>query len=519
MDVDQDMKVTIRMRKIARKKVFAETVAAKQLTSNPPEWKCCNHCFRSAIDIHKHTSLEHSEEIDSKTMDALKKARTACSTSKYILENAEPGEGQKNKHQGSRETPNGCVNPAGVCAGESTSKRRHCSYSEDDVRPWLPMVTQCDAEDEESRCDKKSRTKEGQVLLFYKYVDLADPADICEWQRELCRRLHLHGKIRIAREGLNGTVGGALISTQQYMEAVMTHPYFTDMNIEDFKTSQGGHDSFPDGLVVSIHQEIVPMGMDPMLVSFKDAGCHLTPAQFHEEVQRHRNAKEREEKTNTVFIDCRNFYESRIGIFPDAITPDIRKFSYWPEYVDKNEAVFADKKVLMYCTGGIRCERGSAYLRSKGICKEVLQLKGGIHRYLDQYPDGFFRGKLFVFDNRYAIQTNQDVIAECFHCSKPWDEYEPCSSKHCHQLVLSCPSCRTSGLTTCCRRCAELALDYASGEDGKTKTKKRKEECTCTKNRERIPVEKLDSSSACSAIKVDGVKPCRGTGSTRDVQS
>lgn len=174
-------------------KVFAETVAAKQVTSNPPEWKCCNHCFRSAIDIHKHTSLEHSEEIDSKTMDALKKARSASSTSKRILENAAAGEGQEDEHQRSRETldegkiPNRCVNPEGVGAGEST--RRHCFYSEDDVRPWLPTVTQCDAEDEESRI------KEGQVLLFYKYVDLADPADICEWQRELCRRLHLHGKV------------------------------------------------------------------------------------------------------------------------------------------------------------------------------------------------------------------------------------------------------------------------------------------------------------------------------------
>lgn len=182
-------------------KVFAETVAAKQVTSNPPEWKCCNHCFRSAIDIHKHTSLEHSEEIDSKTMDALKKVRSACSTSKRILEHTEPGEGQEDKHQRSREPldpskiPNRCVDLAGVSAGESTSKRRHCSYSEDDVRPWLPTATQCDAEDKESSCDKKSRTAEGQVLLFYKYVDLTDPTDICEWQRELCRRLHLHGKV------------------------------------------------------------------------------------------------------------------------------------------------------------------------------------------------------------------------------------------------------------------------------------------------------------------------------------
>ncbi|XP_071482277.1 thiosulfate sulfurtransferase/rhodanese-like domain-containing protein 2, partial [Diadema antillarum] len=179
------------------------------------------------------------------------------------------------------------------------------------------------------------------------------------------------------------------------------------------------------------------------------------------------------------------------GAFTDAITPDIRKFSYWPEYVDKNRALFADKRVLMYCTGGIRCERGSAYLKMKGVCKEVLQLKGGIHRYIEQYPDGFFRGKLFVFDDRYSIHTNQDIISNCFHCGSAWDQYQPCTSEHCHQLVLSCPACREAGQTACCRRCGELAAEYAGGEHHKS-SKKRREECSCTRNRERIPLEKLE---------------------------
>ena len=132
------------------------------------------------------------------------------------------------------------------------------------------------------------------------------------------------------------------------------------------------------------------------------------------------------------------------GCFKGAVAPDIRKFSYWPEYIEKNKEFLKDKSVYMYCTGGIRCERGSAYLRQKvtqslttslnllslrnmcwgvfclrsnlvillqNICQDVYQLKGGIHKYMENYPDGYFRGKLFVFDDRYAIKANEDVIS------------------------------------------------------------------------------------------------------------
>ncbi|XP_042563889.1 thiosulfate sulfurtransferase/rhodanese-like domain-containing protein 2 [Clupea harengus] len=85
----------------------------------------------------------------------------------------------------------------------------------------------------------------------------------------------------------------------------------------------------------------------------------------------------------------------------------------------------------MYCTGGIRCERGSAYLRSKAVCKDVLQLSGGIHKYLERFPDGFYRGKLFVFDERYALTFNDDVIAECRYCRAPWDQYALCRPPVC----------------------------------------------------------------------------------------
>ncbi|XP_014663627.1 PREDICTED: thiosulfate sulfurtransferase/rhodanese-like domain-containing protein 2 [Priapulus caudatus] len=141
--------------------------------------------------------------------------------------------------------------------------------------------------------------------------------------------------------------------------------------------------------------------------------------------------------------------------------------------------MFSGKDVYMYCTGGIRCERGSAYLKQKGICKNIYQLQGGIHRYMEEFPDGLFRGKLFVFDNRYTVKSNDDVIADCTYCGRPWDKYSPCSSIHCHQLVLSCDRCRQEHhLTACCNEC------QAKGDAGEET-----EQCSCTRRRTRIPRE------------------------------
>ena len=132
----------------------------------------------------------------------------------------------------------------------------------------------------------------------------------------------------------------------------------------------------------------------------------------------------------------------------------------------------------------------------------MLQLEGGIHKYMERFPDGHFRGKLFVFDDRYAIQSNDDVVSskslafllqffkylfilvlvystECFYCSSSWDSYQPCTSAHCHQLVLSCPQCRQRRLTACCSRCQQ------NSDTGSVR-----EECDCTLQRPRIPVER-----------------------------
>jgi len=235
------------------------------------------------------------------------------------------------------------------------------------------------------------------------------------------------------------------------MKAVRSHPWFNDMVETDFKTSPGDEKTFTS-LAVGVHEEACPMGVSPELCSYTDSGTKLSPEQWHESMQRLQDGEEE----NCILVDCRNYYEMRVGKFEGAVTPDIRKFSYWPEYVDKNAEMFRGKKVYMYCTGGARCERGSAYIINKGLTSSVFHLHGGIHRYMEKYPDGHFRGNLFVFDERYGIMGNE-VISKCIFCSEAWDKYEPCSSSHCHQLVLSCTACRNQGNTTCCHMCKQNA--------------------------------------------------------------
>ncbi|KAG7237144.1 hypothetical protein INR49_032760 [Caranx melampygus] len=288
--------------------------------------------------------------------------------------------------------------------------------------------------------------------------------------------------VRVATEGINGTVGGTDTATDIYITAMRSHPLFK-MEREDFKTSDGGAECFTD-LRVGVYKEIVPMGVDPGVISYRSAGIHLEPEEFHREVEA--LLTKGDLCNDTILLDCRNFYESKIGQFTQCLAPNIRKFSYFPDYVDQNLELFRDKRVLMYCTGGIRCERGSAYLRSKDVCKEVYQLKGGIHKYLERFPEGFYRGKLFVFDERYTISSNSDVISDCRYCGRPWDQYQLCSTQFCCQLVLSCPDCRRDRLTACCPTCQTKGKAQSS-EASSTAAPHHKEECECTDGRPRIP--------------------------------
>jgi predicted sulfurtransferase len=284
----------------------------------------------------------------------------------------------------------------------------------------------------------------GKILLFYKYIDIKDPHKVMAEQRKLCESLGLKGRILLAGEGINGTLGGTTSSVELYKDYMNQHALFSAI---DFKEGQGAADYFPR-LQIKVKKEIVHLGLNPEEITAHNAGTYITPQEAHALL-----AKKPE---NLVLLDTRNDYESRVGTFEGALIPNTKTFREFPAYIESNLEKFKDKQVLMFCTGGIRCERASAYLKLKKVAKEVYHIKGGIHRYVEQFPNGFFKGKNYVFDGRVTTHVTNDVLTECDHCKAPYDEYTNCINAECNRQIIVCPSCTHLYHNTCSSECKEL---------------------------------------------------------------
>ena len=285
-----------------------------------------------------------------------------------------------------------------------------------------------------------------KILLYYKYVEIEDPETIKAWQLDLCRSLQLKGRIIIAHEGINGTLDGLPEHTDAYIKAMLEHPLFGNI---DFKESSvdGQYDYF-DKLKIFVKPEIVNLGLDTKKFTATTGGKHLTPQQAHELLTK--------KPEDFIVFDGRNHYEARVGKFEGAITPEIEHFRDYPGYIDENLDLFKDKQVLMYCTGGVRCERASSYLKAKGVAKEIMQIEGGIHRYVEQFPDGYFRGKNYVFDARIAVTVNDDIVGSCDICNASCDEYTNCINAMCNKQFICCPACLDSLHNACSNQCDDL---------------------------------------------------------------
>ena len=283
----------------------------------------------------------------------------------------------------------------------------------------------------------------GTILLFYNYVDIQNPQDIMAWQRSVCQKLNLKGRVWIGTEGINGTLGGTTEQTDAYKKELLAHPLFNDT---DMKESPGSADDFPR-LAIKIKKEIVGLGAKAAGMK-ASLNTHLTPEQAH--------ALMEENPKDLIILDTRNDYETRIGTFKGAIGTPTKTFREFPDYIDNNAEIFKNKTILMACTGGIRCERASTYLQSKGVAKNVYQIKGGICRYTEKYPDGFFRGKNYVFDRRLSVKVNDDILGTCDLCEKPCDTYTNCMNANCNRHFIGCAPCNEKNDTTCSTTCSEL---------------------------------------------------------------
>ncbi|KAJ0395109.1 hypothetical protein P43SY_004661 [Pythium insidiosum] len=275
------------------------------------------------------------------------------------------------------------------------------------------------------------------VLLYYKYVAIAATSEELEQfvdeHTALCQALELRGRVRIAKEGINGTLGGTAERVQQYVAHMAALERFADV---DWKTSASDVRPFAE-LQVRIVPEIVALELPDDECDPTRGGAHLTPEQFH-------NEQLSTSPSKYALIDVRNNYEFNIGHFEGAINPNTRCFSQFPGWVRSHlEELQQKDKILMYCTGGIRCEKASAYLKHLGL-SNVYQLQGGIHRYLERFPDGGrFQGKNFVFDQRVAMASDDLTVAgRCEKCDTPHDVISGVRCQYCRIHVLLCETCR-----------------------------------------------------------------------------
>ncbi len=283
------------------------------------------------------------------------------------------------------------------------------------------------------------------VILFYKYVAIEEPEGFVEAQRGVCSRLGLKGRILVACEGINGTLAGPAEAIETYVRELRSDSRFSDIEI---KRSQGNSETFPR-LMIKTRSEIVTLGTGPEIVP--DCDNHLLPAEWKRALEEDRDA---------VVVDVRNNYESAVGRFEGAIACDINNFRELPEYLEKLNHL-RERKVLMYCTGGIRCEKASALFRSRGF-KNVFQLHGGIMTYQNEFGNEHWLGECFVFDQRMTVRVEQGIVqlGRCAHTGRETSRYVNCLHDPCHRLFLLsaeaeaensnfklCPDCLNSGFT------------------------------------------------------------------------
>lgn len=287
-----------------------------------------------------------------------------------------------------------------------------------------------------------------KVILYYKFVPVPDPEMTMRWQKELCDRLGLKGRIIISPHGINGTLGGDLKSLRQYKSQMNKSVIFKGIM---YKWSDSGIDAFPR-LSVKVKPELVAFGApDEIKVDEKGVvggGKHLKPEQVHRLVE--------ERGDDVIFFDGRNAYEAEVGKFKDAIIPDTKTSRDFLNDLegDKYNDI-KDKPVVTYCTGGIRCEALSALMKNRGF-KEVYQIDGGIVKYGEKYgDDGLWEGSLHIFDDRmsHRFSDKSKDIGACVHCEGKTSRYINCSNVSCNRLVLVCENCDTQ---TKCTDCAAV---------------------------------------------------------------
>ncbi len=299
---------------------------------------------------------------------------------------------------------------------------------------------------EELKRRMKESSEERTTLSFYKYYNIRNTRLFRDHFYLLLDQLGVLGRIYIASEGVNGQISAPTQLLKELREAFDSITFFQGIRF-NYAVEDDGKSFFK--LTIKVRDKILADGLNDASFDVTKKGFHVNALGFNELA----------EDPDTIIIDMRNHYETEVGHFKDAITPDVETFRESLPIIEKMLEENKDKKLLMYCTGGIRCEKASAYFRHRGF-QNVFQLNGGIieyaHEVQEQNLENKFLGKNFVFDERLGERIGHEVIAKCHQCGKACDTHVNCANDACHLLFIQCEDCATEYENCCSGKCKDF---------------------------------------------------------------
>ncbi len=285
-----------------------------------------------------------------------------------------------------------------------------------------------------------------KTISFYRYFILENPQEFRDQLYSEWEAINCFGRIYVAREGINAQMSVPEENFDAFMKTLAKFPIFDQIPIK-YAIEDNGKSFYK--LAIKVRPKLVADGLDDDSFDVTNVGNHLSAVEFHSLVEDDRH----------VVVDMRNHYESEVGYFKGAIRPEVDTFREEITVVTEMLADQKDRKVLLYCTGGIRCEKASAYLKHHGF-SDVNQLHGGILEYARQIKrlnlESNFIGKNFVFDERMGESVNGEVISHCHQCGKSCDVHLNCANELCHLLFIQCPECAVKFEKCCSSDCRDV---------------------------------------------------------------
>lgn len=289
--------------------------------------------------------------------------------------------------------------------------------------------------------------KQRLTLSFYQYAKIEDPKKFRDQLFVAWNALDALGRIYVAQEGINAQMSIPADNIEAFRHTLEQYDFMQGIRL-NAAVDQDDHSFLK--LTIKVRDKIVADGLNDETFDVTKKGIHLKAKEFNAIL----------DDPNTIVVDVRNHYESEVGHFKNAITPDVETFRASLPIINEQLKDFKEtKNLVMYCTGGIRCEKASAYYKHHGF-KNVYQLEGGIINYAKQIQEegleSKFIGKNFVFDNRLGERITDDIVSQCHQCGKPCDNHTNCASDGCHLLFIQCDECQEVMENCCSADCLEI---------------------------------------------------------------